>query len=77
MEASVRYGILHVLVSIANVQITEAQWGLKTWPLVFSAGITEYPDMAQSCYEDIVWYSGYRPCQVNGARDIGIISQFQ
>ena len=35
------------------LQITKAQWGLKIAPPVFSAGITEYPGMAQGRFDNL------------------------
>ena len=51
---SILNGISHVLVSIANLRITEAQWGSKIAALVFSAGITECPWMAHGRYEGVI-----------------------
>ena len=39
------------LFSIANLRISEYQWGLKTAPLVVGVGITEYPGLAHGRYE--------------------------
>jgi hypothetical protein len=58
------YVILHVLVSIANLRITEDQLGLKKAPRSVPASITKYPGLAQGQYEGMTIWIPSKPTRM-------------